>query len=150
MYNLAIIKNEIIVKRDRQIIESFENAVFVIYNIYARNHNFSVLQKCHSLAIEWPTAPQFKDHTSSRLRYRPSWKSRGRHKNDTFRQIYPSCKVARSLHVLLIPDGERMSTPPGFKDPAFISLKLSAVSFWNKDLMSLQDGGEGGDAARGQ
>ncbi|KYN36454.1 hypothetical protein ALC56_09415 [Trachymyrmex septentrionalis] len=55
-----------------------------------------------------------------------------------------------SLHVLLIPDGERMSTPPGFKDPAFISLKLSAVSFWNKDLMSLQDGGEGGDAARGQ
>ncbi|KYN16421.1 hypothetical protein ALC57_11291 [Trachymyrmex cornetzi] len=47
-------------------------------------------------------------------------------------------------------DGGRMSTPPGFKDPVFISLKLSLVSFWNKDLMSLQDGGDGGDVARGQ
>jgi len=93
-----------------------------------------------------PTAQgSYKFETASFL------ENEGRHKNDTFRQIYPSCKVARwTLHVLLIPDGERMSTPPGFKDPVFISLKLSSVSFWNKDLMSLQDGGDGGDAARGQ
>lgn len=104
----------------------------------------------HSLAIEWPTASQLKNHISSRLRYGSSWKSGERHKNGSFRQIYPSHKVARSLHVLLIPDGGRMSTPPRFKDPVFILLKLSSVSFWNKDLMSLQDGGDGGDAARGQ
>lgn len=38
----------------------------------------------------------------------------------------------------------------GFKDLVFLSPKLSSVSFWNKDLMSLQGGRDGGDTARGQ
>ncbi|EGI57770.1 hypothetical protein G5I_14298 [Acromyrmex echinatior] len=54
-----------------------------------------------------------------------------------------SCSCLSYSKELWETDAERMSTPPGFKDPVFISLKLSSVSFWNKDLMSLQDGGDG-------
>lgn len=40
--------------------------------------------------------------------------------------VYPSRKVARSVHVLLIPDRGRMSASSGFKEPVFLSLKLSS------------------------
>lgn len=64
--------------------------------------------------------------------------------------MYPSRKIARLLHVLLIPDRGRMPISSGFKDLVFLSPKLSSVSFWNKDLVSLQGGGDGGDTAKGQ
>lgn len=90
----------------------------------------------------------YKDRISSRLHYGPSWKSGGQRKNGSFRQIYPSRKVARSVHVLLIPDiEEECRHRRGSRTSSFSRQNSLQCLFWNKDLMSLQDGG---DTARGQ